>query len=229
MTTVAVVPAAGSGERLGAGRPKAFVNLGDRPLLAHALAGLRAAGVVDRIVVAVPPTLTDEAKLVFGDVAEIVVGGADRTESVRLALDSVGDAEFVLVHDAARALTPPALIVRVVRALQSGHAAVVPGLPLADTIKAVDANGAVLGTPERAGLRAVQTPQGFHADVLRRAYQRAAAGRPDSLLTSAVTDDASLVEQIGIPVQIVDGDPLAFKITTPMDLLLAETLLERGA
>ena len=217
MTTVAVVPAAGSGERLGAGRPKAFVNLGDQPLLSHALAGLRASGVVDRVVVAVPPALTDEATLVFGDVADIVAGGADRTESVRLALDAAGDAEFVLVHDAARALTPPKLIARVVEALRSGHPAVVPGLALADTIKAVDANGTVLGTPERAGLRAVQTPQGFRIDVLRRAYGR----------TGAVTDDASLVEQLGVPVQVVDGDPMAFKITTPLDLLLAQAILER--
>lgn len=227
--TVAVVPAAGSGERLGAGRPKAFVKLGGKPLLEHALFGLRASGVIDDVVVAVPPALTDQAKLIFGGAAEIVAGGVDRTESVRLALEAVGDAEFVLVHDAARALTPAALIVRVVRALEAGHSAVVPGLPLTDTIKAVDANGVVLGTPERAGLRAVQTPQGFHADVLRRAYRQ--APRSDSLLASAVgglTDDASLVERIGTPVQIVDGDPVAFKITTPMDLLLAEAVLARG-
>ncbi|MGV0744289.1 2-C-methyl-D-erythritol 4-phosphate cytidylyltransferase [Mycolicibacterium sp. XJ870] len=217
MATVAVVPAAGSGERLGAGRPKAFVNLAGQPLLEHALSGLRASGVIDRIVIAVPPALTDESKLVIGGDAEIVAGGADRTESVALALEVAGDAEFILVHDAARALTPPALIVRVVEALAAGHAAVVPGLPVADTIKAVDANGVVLGTPERAGLRAVQTPQGFHADVLRRAYERDGAGW--------VTDDASLVEQLGTQVQIVDGDPLAFKITTGMDLLLAEAIL----
>ncbi|AWT56894.1 2-C-methyl-D-erythritol 4-phosphate cytidylyltransferase [Mycolicibacterium smegmatis] len=222
MATVAVVPAAGSGERLRAGRPKAFVTLGGTPLLEHALSGLRASGVIDRIVVAVPPALTDESKLVFGGEDSVIVsGGADRTESVALALEAAGDAEFVLVHDAARALTPPALIARVVAALKEGHSAVVPGIAPADTIKAVDANGAVLGTPERAGLRAVQTPQGFHADVLRRAYARAAAG--------GVTDDASLVEQLGTPVQIVDGDPLAFKITTPLDLVLAEAVLARGA
>ncbi|WP_242671521.1 2-C-methyl-D-erythritol 4-phosphate cytidylyltransferase [Mycobacterium syngnathidarum] len=220
-TTVAVVPAAGSGERLGAGRPKAFVSLGGKPLLEHALDGLLASGVIDTVVVAVPPALTDEAILVFGERAQIVAGGADRTESVALALAAAGDPDFILVHDAARALTPPSLIARVVAALGDGHAAVVPGLPLADTIKAVDANGAVLGTPERAGLRAVQTPQGFHTDVLRRAYRRAGAG--------AVTDDASLVEQIGTPVQIVEGDPLAFKITTPLDLLLAEAVMVRGA
>jgi 2-C-methyl-D-erythritol 4-phosphate cytidylyltransferase len=217
MSTVAVVPAAGSGERLAAGAPKAFVNLGGRPMLERALAGLRESGVVDSIVVAVPPSRTDEAKLVFGGDAVIVAGGADRSESVRLALSAVGDAEFVLVHDAARALTPPSLIVRVVQALQSGHGAVVPALPLADTIKAVDANGVVLGTPERAGLCAVQTPQGFQTELLRTAYERAGTG--------GFTDDAAVVELTGAQVQVVDGDPLAFKITTPTDLLLAEALL----
>lgn len=186
-------------------------------MLEHALDGLRNSGVVDAVVVAVPPNRTDEAKLVFGGDAVIVAGGSDRTESVRLALAAVGDAEFVLVHDAARALTPPSLIVRVVRALESGHPAVVPGLPVTDTIKAVDANGVVLGTPDRSGLRAVQTPQGFQTELLRRAYERAAAG--------GFTDDASVVEMTGTPIQVVEGDPLAFKITTPTDLLLAQALL----
>ena len=213
MSTVAVVPAAGSGERLAAGAPKAFVNLSGRPMLEYALEGLRNSGVVDSVVVAVPPNRTDEAKRVFGGDAVIVAGGSDRTESVRLALAAIGDAEFVLVHDAARALTPPSLIVRVVQALRSGHPAVVPALPVSDTIKAVDANGVVLGTPERSGLRAVQTPQGFRTELLRRAYDRAAAG--------GFTDDASVVEATGTPVQVVEGDPLAFKITTPTDLLLA--------
>ena len=220
MSTVAVVPAAGSGERLAAGAPKAFVNLSGRPMLEYALEGLRNSGVVDSVVVAVPPNRTDEAKLVFGGDAVIVAGGADRTESVRLALAAIGDAEFVLVHDAARALTPPSLIVRVVQALRSGHPAVVPALPISDTIKAVDANGVVLGTPERSGLRAVQTPQGFRTELLRRAYDRAAAG--------GFTDDSSLVEATGTPVQVVEGDPLAFKITTPTDLLLAQALLGRA-
>ncbi len=186
-------------------------------MLEHTLDGLRSSGVVDDVVVAVPPNRTDQAKLVFGGDALIVAGGTDRTESVRLALAAVEDAEFVLVHDAARALTPASLIVRVVHALQAGHPAVVPALAVTDTIKAVDANGVVLGTPERSGLRAVQTPQGFRTDLLRRAYERAAAG--------GFTDDASVVESIGTPVQVVDGDPLAFKITTPNDLLLAEALL----
>ena len=139
---------------------------------------------------------------------------------MNLALAALaGDPEFVLVHDAARALTPPALVARVVDALRAGNGAVVPALPLSDTIKAVDANGVVLGTPERAGLRAVQTPQGFATDVLLRAYRRAG--------TADFTDDASLVEHLGGQVQVVDGDPLAFKITTQLDLLLAQAIVRR--
>lgn len=220
--TVAVVPAAGSGVRLGAGVPKAFFPLGEQTLVERAVACLLASAAVDRVVVAVPPARTGQAKLILGSDVVVVAGGADRIESVRLALAAVGEPEFVLVHDAARALTPPALITRVVEALRAGHRAVVPGLPLTDTIKAVDANGTVLGTPERSGLRSVQTPQGFATELLLRAYQAAAgadAGR--------YTDDASLVENIGGQVQIVAGDPLAFKITTPLDLLLAQALVAR--
>ena len=219
-TIVAIVPAAGSGERLAAGVPKAFYQLEGQTLVERAVAGLLESGVVDRVVVAVPADRIDEAKSVLGDRAIVVAGGADRTESVNLALAALaGDPEFVLVHDAARALTPPALVARVVDALRAGNGAVVPALPLSDTIKAVDANGVVLGTPERAGLRAVQTPQGFATDVLLRAYRRAG--------TADFTDDASLVEHLGGQVQVVDGDPLAFKITTQLDLLLAQAIVRR--
>jgi 2-C-methyl-D-erythritol 4-phosphate cytidylyltransferase len=217
---IAVVPAAGSGERLAAGIPKAFCEIDGRTLLECAVTGLLESGVVDHVVVAVPSDRIDQAGQLLGDRATVVAGGADRTESVRLALSALPPAAaFVLVHDAARALTPPGLIVRVVEALRSGHVAVVPALPLSDTIKAVDANGVVLGTPERAGLRAVQTPQGFATEVLLRAYERAG--------TADFTDDASLVEHLGGQVQVVDGDPLAFKITTRLDLLLAETVVRR--
>ncbi|ORW84900.1 2-C-methyl-D-erythritol 4-phosphate cytidylyltransferase [Mycobacterium sp. IEC1808] len=217
---VAIVPAAGSGQRLAAGIPKAFCELDGRTLLECAVAGLLDSGAVDHVVVAVPADRIDQAGQLLGDRASVVAGGADRTESVRLALSALPTSvEFVLVHDAARALTPPGLIVRVVDALRSGHAAVVPALPLSDTIKAVDANGVVLGTPERAGLRAVQTPQGFATDLLLRAYERAG--------TADFTDDASLVEHVGGQVQVVDGDPLAFKITTRLDLLLAQTVVRR--
>ncbi|CQD04737.1 2-C-methyl-D-erythritol 4-phosphate cytidylyltransferase [Mycobacterium europaeum] len=219
-TVVAVVPAAGSGERLGAGIPKAFCEVAGRTLLDRAVGGLLESGVVDHVVVAVPASRVDEAKGALGGRATVVAGGPDRTTSVSLALTALaGDPEYVLVHDAARALTPPALIARVVDALRAGHNAVVPALPLHDTIKAVDANGVVLGTPERAGLRAVQTPQGFARELLLRAYQRAG--------TADFTDDASLVEHVGGQVQVVDGDPLAFKITTQLDLLLAEAVVRR--
>jgi 2-C-methyl-D-erythritol 4-phosphate cytidylyltransferase len=186
----------------------------------RAVDGLRDSGVVDDVVVAVPAGLTGQAKLILGHKAAVVAGGANRTESVRQALESLsGQPDYVLVHDAARALTPPDLIVRVVDALRAGNSAVVPALPVTDTIKAVDANGVVVGTPERAGLRAVQTPQGFAADLLVRAYQHAGSAE--------FTDDASLVEHVGGQVHVVEGDPLAFKITTRLDLLLARAIVRQ--
>ena len=230
-SVVAVVPAAGSGQRLAAGIPKAFHQLEGRTLVERAVDGLLDSGVVDAVVVAVPAELTDEAKLILGEKAAVVAGGCDRTQSVSLALSAMSEVpgseepDFVLVHDAARPLTPPALIVRVVESLRAGHAAVVPALPLSDTIKAVDANGVVLGTPERAGLRAVQTPQGFATDLLQRAYRAyQSAGHP---VGAGFTDDASLVEHVGGQVQVVAGDPLAFKITTQLDLLLAQAIVRR--
>ena len=225
MTTVAVVPAAGSGQRLAAGVPKAFFHLDGRTLVERAVSCLLESGVVDRVVVAVPADRTGQAKLILGREATIVPGGANRGESVGRALAAVADAEqpsFVLVHDAARPLTPPDLVVRVVEALRAGHSAVVPALPLSDTVKAVDANGVVLGTPERAGLRAVQTPQGFATELLLRAYQRAG-----EVAGVDFTDDASMVEHIGGQVQVVEGDPLAFKITTQWDILLAQAIVKQ--
>jgi 2-C-methyl-D-erythritol 4-phosphate cytidylyltransferase len=222
-TVVAVVPAAGLGERLRAGIPKAFCELDGRTLLERAVSGLLESQVVNHVVVAVPADRIAQAEKVLAGQASVVAGGVGRTESVRMALAALsGEPDFVLVHDAARALTPPALIVRVVEALRAGHGAVVPALPVSDTIKAVDANGVVLGTPERAGLRAVQTPQGFATDLLLRAYERAA-----QVAGAAFTDDASMVEHVGGQVQVVDGDPLAFKITTQLDLLLAQTIVRR--
>jgi len=223
---VAVVPAAGSGERLAAGIPKAFCELDGRTLLERAVSGLLESGVVDDVVVAVPADRIDQAKQLLAGRARVVAGGSDRTQSVSLALSALSaQPDFVLVHDAARALTPPGLVVRVVESLCAGHAAVVPALPPSDTIKAVDANGVVLGTPERAGLRAVQTPQGFATDLLQRAYRAyQSAGHP---VGAGFTDDASLVEHVGGQVQVVAGDPLAFKITTQLDLLLAQAIVRR--
>ncbi len=215
--TVAVVTAAGSGERLGAGIPKAFVELGGRTMLEHAVDGLLVSGVIGRVVVAVPADRVSQAAALLEDRATVVEGGAERHDSVGRALAAVGDAEFILVHDAARPFTPADQIRRVVAALVDGVRAVIPVLRVVDTVKVVDANGVVLGTPERAGLRAVQTPQGFEAALLRRAYERVGS--------FGGTDDASLVENLGTPVHTVDGDVLAFKITTPLDLRLARAVL----
>jgi 2-C-methyl-D-erythritol 4-phosphate cytidylyltransferase len=212
---VALVPAAGKGLRLGHDEPKAFVCLGTDSLLKRSVDGLRASGAVDRIVVIVPAELLDAARRHVDIDVTVVAGGLERTDSVRAGLAAVGDATVVLVHDAARALTPPTLIARVVAEVRAGRSAVIPVLPVVDTIKEVDIMGAVVGTPDRASLRSVQTPQGFDADVLRRAYDA----------TSDIsTDDAGLVERIGETVHSIVGDALAFKITTPHDLLLAEAL-----
>ncbi|MEV6772711.1 2-C-methyl-D-erythritol 4-phosphate cytidylyltransferase [Nocardia sp. NPDC051030] len=215
---VALVPAAGQGVRLGESKPKAFVPVGGSPMLALAVDGLIASGSVDEVVVMVPADLIDETRALLPESAipvHVVPGGAERTDSVRAGLDAAPDATFVLVHDAARALTPPSLISRVVAELRAGAPAVVPALPVTDTIKSVDAAGAVTGTPDRSGLRAIQTPQGFDARLLRAAYAT----------DTQATDDAGLVELLGTTVLTVLGDPLAFKITTPLDLVLANTLV----
>ncbi|WP_199832676.1 2-C-methyl-D-erythritol 4-phosphate cytidylyltransferase [Gordonia iterans] len=213
---VALIPAAGMGTRLGLPRPKAFVELAGSSLLRRSIDAARASGVVDEVVVIVPAELADAVRAEFGEVT-VVAGGAERSDSVRAGLAAAGDAELILVHDAARALTPPDLFVRVVTALRGDRQAVVPGLPVADTLKRVDGRGRVLSTPDRSELRAVQTPQGFAAALLRRAHAAAADA----------TDDAGLVEALGAEVHVVPGDELAFKITTPYDLRLAELLLNR--
>ncbi|WP_433564265.1 2-C-methyl-D-erythritol 4-phosphate cytidylyltransferase [Nocardia sp. CA-151230] len=217
---VALVPAAGMGVRLGENKPKAFVHVGGSPMLTRAVQGLIDSGSVDDVVVMVPAELVAETRAllpVSTVPVQVVAGGAERTDSVRAGLAAAPDATLVLVHDAARALTPPALITRVVDALRAGARAVVPALPVTDTIKSVDAAGAVTGTPDRSGLRAIQTPQGFDAALLRAAY---AVG-------TQATDDAGLVEMLGATVHTVLGDALAFKITTPLDLVLANTLAAR--
>ncbi|MGZ9828452.1 2-C-methyl-D-erythritol 4-phosphate cytidylyltransferase [Tsukamurella ocularis] len=217
MTVVALVPAAGQGTRLGLNRPKAFVTLQGRSLLERAVDGLFASGAVDEVVVMVPADLVDGARALVPR-ARVVVGGAERTDSVRAGLAAAGDAELVLVHDAARPLTPGPVIERVVAALRAGATAVIPVLPVADTVKRVGADGAVEATVDRADLRAVQTPQGFTAAALRAAYDAA----PGEL----ATDDAGLVERAGGAVVTVAGDPLAMKITTAFDLRVAEILAQ---
>jgi 2-C-methyl-D-erythritol 4-phosphate cytidylyltransferase len=151
----------------------------------------------------------------------VVAGGATRQASVSAALAAVPDGYgIVLVHDAARALTPPSLVERVADAVRAGHGAVIPVLAVVDTVKQVDGDGVVLGTVDRSVLRAVQTPQGFRRDVLVAAH----AAAVDDL-----TDDAGLAEKLGVTVQTVPGDEAALKITRPLDLAFAEVLLARGA
>lgn len=218
----ALVPAAGRGERLGPGGPKALRLLCGEPLLVHAVRRLRAAPSVGPVVVAAPPGRVDDvARLLSGLDATVVPGGAERQTSVALALAALpADVGLVLVHDAARCLVPVAVVEAVVAALRAGAPAVVPVLPVADTVKQVDAEGTVLRTIPRADLRTVQTPQGFARDVLERAHRSGVSG---------ATDDASMVEALGLLVATVTGAQEAFKVTRPLDLLLAEAVLAQEA
>jgi len=216
-TVGCLVPAAGLGVRLGPGRPKALRELAGEPLLVHALRGLRAVPEIGPVVVAVPPADVEAvAALLAAYDVSVVAGGASRQDSVRLALAALpGEVGLVLVHDAARCLVPASVVTAVVDALRSGAGAVVPVLPVSDTIKQVDGQR-VVATVDRSSLRAVQTPQGFARGVLERAH---AAGTQDA------TDDAGLVEAVGGTVTTVAGSDEAFKLTGPLDLLLAEAVL----
>nr|WTA67466.1 2-C-methyl-D-erythritol 4-phosphate cytidylyltransferase [Micromonospora sp. NBC_00855] len=214
-----LVPAAGAGVRLGPGRPKALRLLAGEPLLVHAVRRLAAAPSVHTIVVAAPAAEVQAVRELLAPIAPVIVvpGGAERQASVAAALAAVpAGPTIVLVHDAARALTPPELVESVAAAVRGGCDAVIPVLPVVDTIKEVGADEVVLGTVDRSALRAVQTPQGFRRTVLSAAH--AAAG--DSL-----TDDAGLVEKQGVAVSCVPGSEYALKITRPFDLALAEHLL----
>ena len=214
-----LVPAAGSGARLGPGGPKALRLLDGEPLLVHAIRRVAAAASVRLIVVAAPAADVEAVRDLLAPVAPVTVvaGGAERQQSVALALACVpADVEIVLVHDAARALTPSRLIESVAAAVRAGRPAVIPVLPVVDTIKEVGPGDLVLGTVDRSALRSVQTPQGFRHDVLAAVH--AAAADP-------LTDDAGLVEKAGLPVCCVPGSELAMKITRPLDLILAEALL----
>ena len=246
---VAVLTAAGSGSRLGAGVPKALVPVGGVSLLRRAAAGLIASGAVSHVVVTAPAEEVDRFRAELEGLLDAaagagagrcggieVVAGSPRSRQASVALGlaaalaAVPQADVVIVHDAARALTPPEVTQRVVAAVRAGHEAVVPALPVTDTVKEVEARREgepepVVGTPRRDRLRAVQTPQGFSTPVLVAAH-RAGAGRAgDEAL--AASDDAGLVEACGGSVVVVAGDERAMKVTTPMDLALAELLLER--
>jgi 2-C-methyl-D-erythritol 4-phosphate cytidylyltransferase len=216
-----IVVAAGTGVRLGAGTPKAFAPLCGEPLLAHALRGVLGCGEVGHVVVVAPASHLRRARGIAGPDprVEVVAGGADRSASVKAGLEALHvDDGIVLVHDAARCLAPADLFARVIDAVREGHATVVPGLAVTDTIKVVDPQGHVLATPDRDSLRGIQTPQGFLREVLEHAH--ATGGH--------ATDDAGLVEQIGGHVHVVDGDPRALKVTSALDLSVATTLLQDG-
>jgi 2-C-methyl-D-erythritol 4-phosphate cytidylyltransferase len=209
-----LVPAAGLGLRLGGGSPKALRELAGESLLTHCCRALTGVGL---IVVAAPPDAVDAVRRVVPH-ALVVPGGATRQESVAAALAAVPpDFDIILVHDAARALAPFSLVEKVAQAVRDGYEAVIPVLPVVDTIKQVDAQGDVVATVDRAQLRAVQTPQGFRRALLVKAHAAA---------VDSHTDDAGMVERLGATVHTVPGDPLALKITTPNDLRLAEALLK---
>ena len=217
--TSVIIPAAGSGTRLGLDQPKAFVDLGGSTILERCVDGVLDADINAEVVVVVPADLVEHAAALVPS-AVVVPGGAHRSESVRAGIAVSGNSDIVLVHDAARPFTPVRVFRAVVDAVLAGHRAVVPGLPVADTLKRVDASGRVLDTVDREPLRAIQTPQGFTRDAL------IAAHADDSGLA---TDDAGLAERIGIDVHVVAGDPLAFKITTPWDLRIARDLVQEVA
>ncbi|MFC9331165.1 2-C-methyl-D-erythritol 4-phosphate cytidylyltransferase [Kitasatospora sp. NPDC057015] len=234
----AVVPAAGRGERLGPGAPKALRELGGVPLLVHAVRALARSRAVGLVVVAAPPDgVAEVVALLAGhglDTADVrvVAGGATRQESVRLGLAVIpAEVDVVLVHDAARPLVPVEVVDAVAAAVRGGAQAVVPAVPLADTVKRVEpqAGGGpepVLDTPDRATLRAVQTPQGFRREVLAEVHAKALAEEAGGGLPP-VTDDAGLVERYGGRVVVVPGHEEAFKVTRPLDLVLAEAVLAR--
>lgn len=228
-----IVVAAGSGSRLGCGVPKAQVEVARKALLRWALESIEATGLASRVVVTVPAgdTVLSGIAREFG--ALPVPGGATRAESVVAALEAIEHAPLrtgfsddaataVLVHDAARCFTPVSAFENVVSALNAGEKAVIPVVPVVDTIKSVNTQQYVTGTPARSGLRAVQTPQGFDLATLLHAYEEAAQRG----LAESITDDAMLAETLGIPVFTVEGSAESFKITTPLDLALAKALHE---
>ncbi len=219
----AVVVAAGRGERFGGDRPKALLELAGTALVVHAVRALREGGCTG-IVVAAPTDLISVVAELFPEPDVVVVGGGSaRLRSVRAALQKVpDDARWVLIHDAARPLTPVAVVTAVRTALTDGAKAVVPVLPVVDTIKAVDEDGVITETLDRAGLRRAQTPQGFERDLLVRALDQASRAGQE------VTDDAAAVAALGVPVRTVPGDERGLKITTPADLVVAEALLAAG-
>jgi 2-C-methyl-D-erythritol 4-phosphate cytidylyltransferase len=213
MTVVGIVPAAGLGERLGGSSPKAFSVLGGRQLLDWSLEVLEE--VCDRVVVAVPEG--------YEDGEDRVRGGASRSASVRSALRAAPEASIAVVHDAARPLVTRELVERCLAALEPDWDGAIAAAPVTDTVKEAAGDGRVLRTLERSGLWAVQTPQVFRAESLRRALD------VDDETLAAATDDAALVEAAGGPVRVVEAPAENLKVTRQLDLLVAESLLRSRA
>jgi len=213
-TSAAIIAGAGMGHRLGADIPKALIQIDGVTLIERAFAAL--SPVVDEIVITAPAGYEDQFRAIVGDSATVITGGVLRSDSVNVALKSLSPStKYVLVHDAARALATSELAQRVLHGLTSGESAVIPALSVVDTIKEVDRDGYVRSTPDRSILRAVQTPQGFSVEVLKRAH----AASEDA------TDDAALVEALGVKVKTIPGEARAMKITNPEDIAIAVTLV----
>jgi 2-C-methyl-D-erythritol 4-phosphate cytidylyltransferase len=208
MSVVGIVPAAGRGERLGSEWPKAFVVCAGRPLIEWSLDVLRS--VCDRVVVAVPPGFS------YPDSVE---GGPVRSDSVRRALAAAPEATVAVVHDAARPFITRELVERCIAGLDDGFDGAIAAAPVVDTVKEVDGERRVTRTLDRSTLWAIQTPQVFVADVLRRALN------VDPATLAAATDDASLVEAAGGSVRVVEAPAENFKVTTAVDLEIAASAL----
>ncbi|HAM24768.1 MAG TPA: bifunctional 2-C-methyl-D-erythritol 4-phosphate cytidylyltransferase/2-C-methyl-D-erythritol 2,4-cyclodiphosphate synthase [Actinobacteria bacterium] len=235
MSVGAILTAAGDGRRLGGSTPKGLRAIAGQPLFLLALQRLVESGHLDDVVVVVREDFVAAAiELIAADPVsralpggiDVVAGGTTRQQSVARGLAALPvECDIVLVHDAARPLVPRRVVGDVVAAVRAGAAAVVPVVPVSDSLRSTATDGVNGQAVDRDGLRAVQTPQGFSRNVLMRAHERAAADAP----TDAATDDASLVERMGVMVQQVDGAQEAFKVTHPQDLVLVEALVGGGS
>lgn len=230
MKLTVIVPAAGAGKRLGLGKNKAFAALCGLPLLVQCLRMLNDTGMADKTIIAVGADEVGAARQLIAEYREyfpnlhtvVVAGGAERTDSVKNALAFAPQEGFVAVHDGARPFAGVEVFERTLAAAQQTGAAIA-AVPVKNTIKVVDGEDFVAATPQRSSLRAVQTPQIFKAEILHRAYGE------ENLKGAAVTDDASLVERLGVKVAVAMGSYENIKITTPEDLLLAEKICtDRG-
>ncbi|MCD4557682.1 IspD/TarI family cytidylyltransferase [Schaalia sp. lx-100] len=247
----AVLTAAGAGKRLGNTLPKALIPLDGQPLVLRAARGLAHAGIAG-IVITASPEAYDDFRAVFPEnhvpgtdtQVHIVVGASQSRQAsvgrglaaisslARTCGDELQDDTVILIHDAARCLTPTAVITRVITAVRQGYEAVIPAMPVTDTLKMVDRPSAaddvprvVTATPERRCMVAIQTPQGFTWATIRRAHEYGAELSHNEM--TAATDDAALVEAMGGTVHVVTGDLQAMKITTSIDLALAELILKQ--